>query len=169
MLRDAVLRGRRDQRWGTSIRARRTRDESGAALVEFALILVPFLLLVFGLIQYGIYFYAAQTGSHAVNTAARQLSVGKCTDPDELLDFVEAELGASAVANSTTVDTDYFMSDGSDASGADTVDVGGMVKVTITFDTINLEFPLLPYLDDGEVTREIDARVEYVPQPGCGA
>jgi Flp pilus assembly protein TadG len=148
---------------------RRRRGQSGAALVEFALILVPFLLLIFGLIQYGIYFYAAQTGSHAANSAIRQLSVGKCTDSAELLSFVNAELGSSAVDGSTTVETAYLMSDGDEAADASAVDVGGMVKLTVTFETINLHFPLLPYLDDGTVTREVDARVEYVPQDGCAS
>ena len=31
------------------------RDQHGAAAVEFALILLPFFLLIFGMIQYGIY------------------------------------------------------------------------------------------------------------------
>ena len=147
----------------------RRRTESGAVSVEFALLLVPFLLLIFGMIQYGIYFYAAQTGSHAANSAVRQLSVGKCTDSTELLEFVEDELGSSAKSGTTTVATEYWMSDGDEAADAASVDVGGKVQLTVTFETINMHFPLLPYLDDSIVTRVVDARVEFVPQAGCNA
>lgn len=143
------------------------RDQSGAASVEFALILVPFLTLIFGMIQYGLYFYAAQTGSHAANTAIRQLSVGKCTDSTELLALVNDELGASAKSGTTTVATTYKMSDGSTAADADAADVGGKVKLTIKFHTVNMEFPFLPFLDTAEVSREVDARIEFVPQAGC--
>jgi Flp pilus assembly protein TadG len=37
-------------------RFRRRRDEGGAAAVEFALLAPIVLLLVFGIIQYGLYF-----------------------------------------------------------------------------------------------------------------
>ena len=47
--------------------------------------MLPFLLLiVFGLIQYGLYFFSAQTGSNTVNVAARQLTVGNCDTTAEL-------------------------------------------------------------------------------------
>jgi Flp pilus assembly protein TadG len=147
------------------------RDQSGVVAVEFALILVPFLVLVFGLIQYGLYFFAAQTGSHAANTAVRELSVGHCTDSGELLALVEKQLGASDVDGTATVSTAYFNPDGAPVAEPqlENVTVGGQVRLTVTFESMDLNFPLLPFIDNGKVTRTVDARVEYVSSPGCAA
>jgi hypothetical protein len=41
--------------------------------------------------------------------------------------------------------------------------------VTITYDTLNMNFPFVPFLDDPSITREVDARVEDVTDEGCGA
>lgn len=146
------------------------RDQSGAAAVEFALILVPFLLIVFGMIQYGMYFYSAQAGSHATNTAIRELSVGKCTHGTELQTFIEERLAGSYKQGSATVTTTYLNSDGSvpPPPQADNVTVGGKVTLTVTFRSINMRFPFLPFLNDAQVTRTVDARVEWQSTPGCG-
>lgn len=146
------------------------RDESGAAVVEFALIMVPFLVLAFGLIQYGMYFASAQAGSHAVNTAIRELSVGKCTHGNELETFIEEKLAGSFKVGTATVSTSYLNSDGSTPADpqAQNVTVGGEVTLTVTFESVNMNFPLLPFLADAEVTRTVDARVEYISTPGCG-
>ena len=56
-------------------RRRRLREESGATAVEFALIMMPLLYLVFGVIQYSLYFYSMQSGTSAVGDAVRRLSV----------------------------------------------------------------------------------------------
>jgi len=58
----------------------RTRDTRGAAAVEFAFVMLPMLYLVFGVIQYGLYFYARESGTQAVGDAVRRLSVGDCQD-----------------------------------------------------------------------------------------
>jgi Flp pilus assembly protein TadG len=138
--------------------------------VEFGLVLVPFLLLVFGLIQYGIYFASAQAGSHAANTAVRELSVGRCTDPSQLQTYVEKMLQGSYKDGTATVSTSYLNPDGSVPATpqANNVVVGGQVTLTLAFQSINMNFPLVPFLSDAKVTRSVDARVEYVPTPGCG-
>ena len=59
-------------------RRRRLREESGATAVEFALIMMPLLYLVFGVIQYSLYFYSMQSGTSAVGDSVRRLSVGDC-------------------------------------------------------------------------------------------
>jgi Flp pilus assembly protein TadG len=54
--------------------ARRTRARSGQSLVEFALILVPIMLLLLGAIQFGV-IWAAQVGvTNAVRDAVRAAS-----------------------------------------------------------------------------------------------
>ncbi len=131
--------------------------------------MVPLLLLVvFGTIQYGFYFWAAQTGSSTVNVAARQLTVGNCDTNLELVTMVENRLGATAVATPTVTRT-YYDIDGSTLLGttAAVAKVGGTVELTITFDTIDLDFPFVPFLDDAEVSRQVVARVEDTTDQGC--
>jgi Flp pilus assembly protein TadG len=146
-------------------RARRGQD--GAAAVEFALVVTPLLVLFFGMIQYGMYFYSAQVGSNTVNAAARQLSVGNCQSSADLQSWVDKQLGPASTADAVIVPV-YKNPDGTTAT-ASTVKNGGTVTVTITFDTLNMNFPFVPFLDDPQITREVDARVEDVNDEGCGA
>ena len=155
------------------VRPRRSdrREDRGAAAVEFALVLPFLLLIVFALIQYGLYFYAAQTGSNTVNAAARQLSVGNCQTSGSLQTFVDNRLGAASTANATIVPV-FKDVDGSDPDAmphAANVEVGGTVKLTIEFQSIDLNFPFVPFLDNAVVYREVVARVEDTTDEGCGA
>lgn len=50
---------------------RRDRGDEGAAAVEFALVLIPFVLLVFGAIQFGIVFAQQLSLSNAARQGAR--------------------------------------------------------------------------------------------------
>ncbi len=148
------------------IRGRRRRED-GAAAVEFALVVTPLLILCFGMIQYGMYFYSAQVGSNTANATARQLSVGNCQSDTMLATYVNNQLGAAKTANATIART-YTNPDGSGAT-ASTVKTGGTVQVTITFDTLNMNFPLVPFLNDPEISRTVQARVEDTTDQGCGA
>ena len=53
------------------------RAESGATAVEFGLILVPFLLLFFGLIELALVYFASMTLENAVMDAGRQIRTGQ--------------------------------------------------------------------------------------------
>lgn len=149
-------------------RTGRARGERGASAVEFALVLLPLLLIVFGLIQYGMYFYSSQTGSNTVNAAARQLSVGNCDTAAELQTFVDGELGAASDGAATLVRRYYGVGGGllTDQTPANAV-IGGTVVLEMTFPTHNLNFPFVPFLDDPTVTREVVARVEDTTDQGC--
>jgi len=60
------------------VRARRMRrDESGAAAVEFALIAVPFFLILFAIIEVSLVFFANQILDNAVSDAARMIRTGQ--------------------------------------------------------------------------------------------
>lgn len=144
--------------------------DRGASAVEFALVLIPLLVIVFGLIQYGLYFWAAQTGSNTVNVAARQLTVGNCDTNAELVTLVQNRLGATAVGTPTVTRT-YYDINGATVLGplASNAKVGGTVKVEIAFDTIDLNFPFVPFLDDAKVSRQVVARVEDTTDEGCPA
>jgi Flp pilus assembly protein TadG len=138
--------------------------------VEFALVMLPLLVIVFGLIQYGMYFYSAQTGSNVVNAAARQLSVGNCDTDAELQTFVDGKLGASS-DGTAVIDRTYYDVDGTelaDQTPANAV-IGGTVTLEMTFPTLNLNFPFVPFLDDPKVVREVSARVEDTTDQGCPA
>jgi hypothetical protein len=81
-------------------RARR-RTDSGAAAVEFALVSVVFFLLLFGIIQYGLYFNDSLNTRQGVREAARQGIVrnfpdcgSAATDLDKLKCNTKEEIGA---------------------------------------------------------------------------
>jgi len=153
--------------------AQSRRSESGAAAVEFALVLVPFLTLVFGIIQYGLYFYGAQSGSHAANSAIRQLSVGNCQSPGTLQTYLDNQLGDGlGNADLTSPNGVTYVDSGGITVSPNTLPasaVGGTVTLKFKFSTPNMHFPLLPYLSDSSVTREVQARIEDTTDGGCGS
>lgn len=53
------------------------RDNRGAAAVEFAIIALPFLLLVLGIIGISLYFFTSNALEHGVEAAARQIRTGQ--------------------------------------------------------------------------------------------
>src|SRR6059036_2141537 len=61
------------------------RDERGAAAVEFALVCLPLFLILFGIIDYGIWFSDSISSRQAVRDGARRGSVeqfGTCAGGD---------------------------------------------------------------------------------------
>lgn len=53
------------------------RDERGFTAVEFAMVALPFLMLLFGTIAVGLYFFTTFTLENAVEKAARQIRTGQ--------------------------------------------------------------------------------------------
>jgi Flp pilus assembly protein TadG len=154
------------------MRRRRERNEDGASAVEFALILIPLLLVIFGLVQYGLYFYSAQSGSNAVNAAVRQLAVGNCQGANQLRDYVDKQLGAASTDAHATISQEFFTPGSPPVSVGSTVTtaaLGGTVKLTVEFHSMNMHFPLVPFLSDAKVSRTAEARVEDATDQGCGA
>ena len=144
-------------------RFRRRRDEGGAAAVEFALVLIPLLYLVFALVQYGWYFYAMQSGSSAVGNAARRIAVGNCQTTGQVQALLKSNLGPATTASSAsgiTTTITYTNADGSPALSPG--QIGGSVTVTATYPTLNLHFPFIPVPNSGDVTRTNVARVEDI-------
>lgn len=144
------------------------KDERGATAVEFALVLVPLVAVLFGIVQYGMYFYSAQSGSNAVNAAVRQLSVGNCQTSTALNTYLSNQVGRAATGTITTTVT-YTNPDGTTplAPAAANVGIGGKVTLTISYPTLNLHFPFIPFLSDSKVTRTAQARVEDTTDQGC--
>jgi Flp pilus assembly protein TadG len=148
----------------------RRRPDRGAVAVEFALIMPIFLLLIFGVIQYGWYFYAMQTGTSAVGDAVRRVTVGACQSDGDLKTFVENRLGSARVGSSAViVDRDYEKLDtatGNYVPDSTPGPVGGKVTIEIQFSTMNLHFPLIPVPDNGTVTRIFTGRMEDTTAAG---
>ena len=144
------------------VRTLRARSERGVAAVEFALIMLPLLYLVFGVIQYGLYFYGMQAGTSTVGEAVRRLTVGNCQDSTQLKQFLADRLGAASsdppasLAPLVTYKTGTSPPTDTAAPGV----VGGSVTLKLTFQTIDLNFPFIPVPNDGKVTREVFGRVE---------
>lgn len=151
-------------------RFRRRRDEGGAAAVEFALVMLPLLWILFGLIQYGWYFYAMQTGTSAVGDAVRKVTVGDCQSDADLQTFITNRLGA-AKSGSTAVSvtrTYKKLNAAGDAFEDDSAPgtIGGKVTIEVTFQTLNMHFPLIPVPNGGQVERQSTGRMEDTEASG---
>lgn len=141
--------------------SRRRRNDRGSAAVEFALVVPILLLLFFGIIQYSIYFWAAQTGTSAVNAAARRLAVGDCQNSGQLSSYVSARLG-SANQGGLSVVRAYKDSAGNTVTVPPSLPqtaVGGTVSLTVSFNTLNMHFPI-PYLSNTTISKTVEARIE---------
>lgn len=139
------------------------RPDRGASAVEFALVFPLLLLLVFGIIQYSWYFYAMQTGTAATGEAVRRLAVGDCQDEAARESFLSDRLGAAAAG--TITNKLSFTQVGSNATSPTPL-VGGGLILTVTFQTLDFNFPFIPVPADGQVTREFFGRVEDTTSSG---
>jgi Flp pilus assembly protein TadG len=144
-------------------RFRERRGQQGAAAVEFALVLPIMLLLLFGLIQYGYYFYSMQAGSSAVGDAARRIAVGNCTTAAQVQTLLKNKLGPATTANSASgINVSVVYTNVNGSVGSAPGEIGGSVQVTATFPTLDIHFPLVPVPGGGTVTRSTFARIEDV-------
>lgn len=53
------------------------KEEDGATAIEFAMLGLPFLALLFGIIELALIFFISSTTQHALETAARQIRTGE--------------------------------------------------------------------------------------------
>jgi Flp pilus assembly protein TadG len=110
--------------------------QRGAAAIEFALSLTLLIPLIFGILDYGYYFYIAVTTVEATRVAARQIAgqtVGNCAS-------AAATAAAAAAALSTSAGTVYMNQIGQAANttvtatcGTSPVDPTWDVKVQVDF------------------------------------
>ena len=134
----------------------RRRDEHGAEAVEFALIAVPFLILVLGIIQYGFYFWTAETTNSAARETARRVVVGDCWDYTAMKNFAVAHAPMSS-ANDVT------------RSPVNMTSITSGTTVTITVVAHANLLGIIPLPDGGTITREYTAIQESTTNSGtCG-
>jgi Flp pilus assembly protein TadG len=138
---------------------RKKRDrESGAAAVEFALVMLPIVVLMFGLVQYGFYFWAMQGGSDIARSAARLSSVGRPATCAEFQTAVTAQINDLVGSGMTSsVQRSYEQQTPAE------VQVGDVVSVVVRFRSPDMHFPFIPFINDGIVTARAESRVDYVP------
>jgi Flp pilus assembly protein TadG len=139
----------------------RRRRSDGAVAVEFALVMLPLIALVFGLIQYGLYFWAMQGGADIARSAARTAAANDAAtfscaafkgDLQGQIDGLTGT-GATATITRTYVDAD---------SPANGTTVGDTVKVSVRFKSVDLQFPFVPFIRNGVVASTGTARLDNV-------
>jgi len=138
-------------------RAQAGRGQRGAAAVEFALVLPIFLVIVFGILQYSVYFFSAQSGAAAAREAARRAAVGDQTCP-ELLSATQENVKLRDGA--VTVTRRYYAYTDSAFVTPVVAAVGTNVRVQVDYRTLDFNFPLLPFLDGALIQEVAFARVE---------
>ena len=157
---------------GRAVRSVRSRrSEQGATAVEFALVLIPLLVIIFGIVQYGLYFWAMQGGSDIARSAARLSAVGnpaQCNTVGTVKGFVPSVRdqidNLAGSPGSAVIKRSYETASGTALNPpTDQINVGDQVKVEVRFKSVNLHFPFLPFIDDGWVTSHAEARVDFVP------
>ncbi|MTV25044.1 hypothetical protein FTX61_06375 [Nitriliruptoraceae bacterium ZYF776] len=88
------------------MRTQRRTEESGAALVEFALVVIPLLLLLIGMITYGLILGLQQSVVHTASAAARAAIVTPADQIETRIDQVAGQqlswLGSRGTHVSTT-------------------------------------------------------------------
>ncbi|GAB3778570.1 TadE family protein [Nocardioides ungokensis] len=132
---------------------RQRRSEQGAAAVEFALIAILLCTLLFGIIQFSLWFWAWQAGGHAAREAARVAAVSPC-DTAKIQSAGTQPLTGPPAANTPTVTV----------SKTSPVKVGDGITVRVQFNSINVGF--FPWFNP-TITKSATSRVENVPAGGC--
>lgn len=135
---------------------RRRQGESGAAAVEFALILPIFLMLLFGIIDFG---YAINRGSminNAARDAAREASLGQ----DHATVVAKAEHGVQGFPGISIAVT-CTLPDDSPCGNYDSDKVSnGIARVTIDYQH-KLLTPIGIFFPGGlNLTRQAEMRIE---------
>ena len=151
---------------GVGRRAHRRAHEGGAVIVEFALLVPILLLIVFGIIQYGMYFYASQGGSDVARDLARRAAVSdpSIRDCNALRAKAVAATQELTGTKNVTVTRTYVDRDTNAIVTAPSL--GDTVRIRLTFDSFDLQMPVLPFVDHGRVTSQAEARVDYLPSTG---
>lgn len=78
------------------------RAEAGVAAIEFAILLPAFLMMFIGVVEFGRLVWEQASLQAAVESAARCLSVGTCSDAQSQVDNQMAEYGYTATQPTVT-------------------------------------------------------------------
>ena len=123
--------------------------------VEFALVFPIVFVVMFGIVQYGIYFWGRSTAAASARESARQLAVGT----DWTCSHDQAVTKTNDAGKNVVVTRKYL-------NGSNTAQIGALVEVTVTART--LAPTLLPVPDGGAITEVATARVANIPTTPLG-
>jgi Flp pilus assembly protein TadG len=126
---------------------RTRRADDGAAAVEFALVSTLLLTLLFGIVQYGYYFFQSQSATSSAREGARLAAVGYDTCANFRTALGDRTQGITIKSYSVT----YTPS----------AAAGNTVTVAITYTPTRFGFPFVPFIS-GDSTQKGTARVERV-------
>lgn len=112
-----------------------TRKRAGAAVVEFAIVAPVFILLVFGMIEFGRAVMVQQVLVNATREAARQAVLDSSTLSD-VEDRIDVYLSASGVEDQTTIYTLNGNVVSDPTVGANFGDAVG-VEIQVNFDDVS--------------------------------
>lgn len=146
-----------------AVRAPGRRRESGAAAVELAIILPLLALLLFGIMQYGFYFWARSSAAAAVREGARRVSVGDYASCSDLRSFVQTEVGAARGGKTVTTTRSFAKGTGNTLLGTE---AGDIMTIKVSFYSLNVG--LIPLPQGGLVSANAISRVESVKSPAPG-
>lgn len=130
-------------------RARRSSDD-GAAAVEFAIVSVLLLTILFGILQYGYFFFQSTGIEHAAREGAREAAVGGTAT-------LNATVANAAPAGTATTTTVCYRDLDSPANGYSR---GDTIEVSVAWEPLRLGLPFVPFLSPGNLNEEAVARVE---------
>ena len=131
------------------------RDQEGAAAVEFALLLPLLVLLLFGMIEFGLAFNTRIQATNAAREAARQAVVGIDNWSDlgglPFWQVVRKDAGVGSISN-CVLTTDNVL--------------GGTLTVSFDF-PLNLRIPFMPSPPSWQTGRaQASMRIEQLSAPG---
>lgn len=143
---------------------RRTRRDGGAALVEFALILTPLVLLLFGIIEFGWAFFQLNDVRHGAREGIRLVAVDASPSPDySTAGMTNGELLAQAACermdrhDGVTIEIDLT---DIDSTG---LDVGDDATLTASKPLEQVTHALDPFLNGIVLEEVITTRLEQSP------
>ena len=96
---------------------KKSRDQKGATTLEFAIVSILFILLVFGIIDFGLLFYNQQVITNAAREGARYGIVARPEDYKITEGAVETRVQSFALSHLVYHGTGDFVSDASFKSG----------------------------------------------------
>ena len=114
----------------------RSHDESGAAAVEMAIVLPVLILLVFGIIQWSIYFNRLQGLQAAAREGARVAALPQSTQSDVKAKITDALDGVLPSGSTPTITVSP-----ASANPCDLQPIGSSVTVTVKVNT-DLDIPI---------------------------
>ncbi len=132
------------------------RDETGATAIEFSILALPFMVLIFGILELAIVFFTTTSLNHSLVTSTRSLRVGSqsaiCGDIDELKQDVCNTLNTSNCFNNLNLTVTRV---GSNQFNGAVLDLFQTSNIDVDEDNETIDVPGGDVLDSGILGDEI--------------